>query len=106
MSRSGAPLFEQARECELPCGLTNQISVSPLNKISILPTNSNRLLLALSAPNGVVSGSFFNPSTRKTSLIKGAVLQKQNAAGGFFSGTNMSGLFFIGRPQDFPLFKP
>jgi hypothetical protein len=93
-------------EGNLSATLTNQIAVSALNKISILPTNSNRLLLTLSAPNGLVGGSFFNPWTRKTGLIKGAVIQKQNLAGGFFRGTNECGLFFLGRPEDFPLFAP
>ena len=42
-------------------------------------------------------------TTARVSPLKGALSQKQNAAGGFFLGTNQSGAVYFGRPENFPL---
>ena len=85
--------------------LTNEVTLSALNKITVTSTNTNKLVLTLSLPTGLLNGSFLNPDTKKTSPIKGVVLQKQNTGGGFFLGTNQSGAVSLGRPEDLPLFK-
>lgn len=65
-------------------------------------------MLTLTVPTGLITGSFANPATGKSSSIKGALLRKPgvNAGGGFFLGTNESGNFYFGLPDNFPLFAP
>jgi hypothetical protein len=82
------------------------VAISALNKITVTTANTNKLALTIAAGTGRVAGSFINPDTRKASAITGVVLRRQDKIGGFFRGTNQSGLFFLGRPEDFPLFAP
>jgi hypothetical protein len=42
---------------------------------------------------------------RQDSSVKGALLQKQDAAGGFLLGTNESGRVYFGLPEGYPLFS-
>jgi hypothetical protein len=85
---------------------TNDVFLSPVNKITGTPTTTNKLSLTVTTSSGTLSGSFVHPQTLKKSTIKGTVLQKQNFGGGFFLGTNQSGRVFLGRPEDFPTFTP
>ena len=55
--------------------------------------------------SGLVSGNFYHPGVRKMIPFKGAVLQEQNRAFGFFQGyitngvgTNQTGSFSITIP--------
>jgi uncharacterized delta-60 repeat protein len=84
----------------------NNVTLDLSNKVTVTTTNANRLVLTLSVSSGTMSGSFFNSGTAKSSAIKGVLLQKANADGGFFLGTNQSGMVFFGKPEDFPLFAP
>jgi hypothetical protein len=86
--------------------LTNEVLLSAMNKISVTSTNTNKLALTLTLPTGQFNGSFFNPGSKKSSLIKGVILQKQEAGGGFFLATNQSGSAYLGLPENFPLFPP
>jgi hypothetical protein len=63
-------------------------------------------VLTLGVPAGTFVGSFLNPDTHRPSPIKGVLLQKQNAGGGFFLGTNQSGAAYFGASGGFPLFVP
>jgi hypothetical protein len=80
------------------------VVLDPLNKVTVVSANTNSLTMKLSPSSGRMSGSFIHPQTLRTSSIKGVVLQKQNAATGFFLGTNESGSVSFGLPEDFPLF--
>jgi hypothetical protein len=82
-------------EGNLPAPLTNDVVLSPLNKITVTSTNTNKLTLTVTAATGQFSGSFVNPGTRKPSLIKGVLLQKHEMGGGFFLGTNQSGRVYF-----------
>ncbi|HEU0008310.1 MAG TPA: Ig-like domain-containing protein [Verrucomicrobiae bacterium] len=90
----------------LSAPLTNDVVLSPLNKVTVAPTNVHRLTLTLSAAAGTFSGTFHNPATGKTSSIKGALLQKQNVGSGFFLGTNQSGRVYFGPPEGYPMPLP
>jgi len=90
----------------LTAPLTDEVFLSARNRIVAASPNLNRLVTRLSTPAGLLRGSFRNPETGKTCFIKGVVLQNRNAGGGFFTGTNQSGAFFLGLPEDFPLFEP
>jgi len=83
--------------------LTNDVTLSRLNRVTVTPTNVHRLSLTPKASAGTFSGTFRNPDTGKTSSIKGALMQKRNAAGGFFLGTNQSGRVYFGLPENYPL---
>ena len=85
--------------------LSNDAVLSPLNRVTIVSTNVHRLTLTPSASAGTFTGTFHNPATGKTSPIKGALLQKQNAGGGFLLGTNQSGRVYFGLPENYPLFS-
>lgn len=93
-------------EGNLSAPQTNQVALNESSKVSILSTNTNKLSLKMVTASGLVNGSLINPSTRKPSSIKGAVLQKQNTAGGFFTGTNQTGRFYFGRLEDYPVIRP
>jgi hypothetical protein len=93
-------------EGNLQTPLTNEVVLTALNKIRVTSTNTNKLALTLTVATGQFNGSFVNPDTKRVSLIKGVLLQKQNVGGGFFLGTNQSGTVYLGNPEDFPLFPP
>jgi hypothetical protein len=86
--------------------VTNEVALSELNKVIVTSTNLNALVLKLSTSSGLMSGSFLHPQSLKKSVIKGALLQRQNAGPGYFLGTNQSGAVFFGQTGDFPLFYP
>jgi hypothetical protein len=73
--------------------LTNDIAVATNNKVVITSTNKATLSIALAS--GLLSGSFVNPDTGKSSSMKGALLQKQQWGAGVFLGTNQTGFFMI-----------
>jgi len=77
---------------------TQDVFLNELNKVTLLSAGTNKLAITLSTSSGLISGSFTNPQTLKKSVIKGAVLQRQNLGSGYFLGTNQSGSFFFGRP--------
>jgi hypothetical protein len=83
----------------LPFIITNEFNLASNNAIT-LPTaaeNTNKLVLKISLTgNGVISGTFANPSEpQHTITINGVLLQNQTNAVGYFLGTNESGLFLL-----------
>ena len=85
---------------------TNLAHLSALNKITFTGTNVAKLTLTLNPASGLLTGSFLNPQTLKSTLIKGVVLQRQVCGGGFFLGTNHTGAVYLGLEQDYPIFAP
>ncbi len=53
------------------------------------------LKMSFSATAGILSGSFSNTTTGLRTIFRGAVLQDQNVAGGYFLGTNQGGLILL-----------
>jgi len=108
----GAPVLDFSNGLVVLEGgnLTSQMAkdvvLTPLNKVTLVSTNTDKLALTLSTSSGLISGSFINPQTLKKSPIKGVILQKQNAGAGYFLGTNQGGAVFLGLPADYPLFTP
>jgi hypothetical protein len=77
---------------------THDVFLNAFNKVTLLSTGTNKLAITLSTSSGLISGSFIHPQTLKKSVIKGALLQKQNFGSGYFLGTNQSGSVFFGLP--------
>src|SRR5262249_16399318 len=75
--------------------VTNSVALSTNNLINVDPVATNKLALKISVSSGKVSGSFLHPQTGLLKPIKGAVLQQQNTAQGFFLGTNQSGRILL-----------
>lgn len=61
------------------------------NRFVASGANTNKLSMKLSVGSGIFSGRFFHPGLGKTTKFRGAVLQSQNTAGGFFLGADQSG---------------
>lgn len=63
-----------------------------LNATSLSFTSANdHLTLKLNVKAGSFTGRFINPATSKATSLQGILLQNQNAARGYFLGTNESG---------------
>jgi len=75
----------------LATGVTNNVSVNN-NVITVLNNatfpNTNYLALKITTLNGMVGGSFRNPVTHKGNSVRSIILQNQNTAAGFYTGTN------------------
>jgi uncharacterized delta-60 repeat protein len=82
------------------------VSLSAANKFIIAGMNTNKLRLGVIPASGVVTGAFVNPHTRRTSSVRGVLLQDRGSVGGFSLGTNQSGIFYLGPPEDYPLLPP
>ncbi len=78
----------------LPQSITNSIRLEPNNKVTNL--GSNKLAVVITTPTGLMSGSVTPPGATKPIAFKGAVLQRQNFGGGFFTGTNQTGQVYLG----------
>ena len=74
--------------------LTNSINLPTNNVIRVTSTN-NSLTLSLNKLNGLLTGTFRNPTTHLISPIRAILLQQTNAARGFFYSTNLTGSFLI-----------
>lgn len=67
-------------------------TIDPLNRI--LPDGTGtqlRFRMAMSNANGLITGSFIDPTTGKLVAFQGVVFQKQNIAAGFWLGSFLSG---------------
>lgn len=78
----------------LSSAITNDTILGSNNVVTVT-TGTNGLSITISLPSGLVNGNFVHPDTKKTTLIKGVVLQQQNKARGFFLGTNQSGAVLL-----------
>jgi hypothetical protein len=77
---------------------THAVYLSESNKVTPFSPGTNLLTISLSTSSGLISGSFIHPQSLKKSVIKGALLQRQNVGSGYFLGTNQSGSFSLGAP--------
>jgi hypothetical protein len=77
-------------------GFENTLSLRPNNTLLVTGGATNRLVMSLSTANGLMSGSFLHPDTKRSIILKGVVLQSQNAGFGYFLGTNQSGFIYLG----------
>ena len=55
----------------------------------------SKLTLSVAPSTGVIYGTFLDPQTSLTTTIRGAVLQQQGYAAGFFVSTNATGSLFL-----------
>jgi hypothetical protein len=85
-----------------PYSITNtQITLASNGTITVpdanvIAGNTNKLALAITKTNGVIRGTFVNPSNpRQTNRISGVLLQNRTNAAGYFLGTNRSGTFLL-----------
>jgi plastocyanin len=69
---------------DLAVQIQNQIAIDSRNRVTNL--SSNKLSLTLSASTGLFSGKVMDPDSSRLIPFKGAVLQKENAAFGWFTG--------------------
>jgi hypothetical protein len=85
----GAVTFEGGN---LTRSFTNSVTLGPKNQLINLTTNQP-LLLKITLPTGLLSGTvkLKDGGLDKKLSFKGAILQRQNLAAGFFLGTNQSG---------------
>jgi hypothetical protein len=75
--------------------LTNALTLYDSGKFVTNTEGISKLTLSVAPGTGVISGTFLDPLTRLTTTIKGAVLQQQGYAAGFFLSTNATGLFYM-----------
>jgi hypothetical protein len=84
---------------DLPLSLDATLSAA--NRLTVT-NNTNRVVLLINRLNGLMTGSFLNPATRKASTLKGVVLQKQNCGAGYLVGTNQTGAVLLKATQPNP----
>lgn len=71
--------------------LVNDVNLYDSGKLLTNGGGIPRLTLSVSPSTGVLNGSFDDPTTGRTTPIKGVVFQQQTNAGGFFLATKASG---------------
>jgi hypothetical protein len=74
---------------------TNTLTLFNTGKFAANSSGISNLVLSVAPSSGVITGRFLDPQTHLTTAIKGAVLQQQGYAGGFFVSTNATGIFQI-----------
>ena len=79
----------------LNSALTDMLTLYNSGAFKTNAAGVSRLTLSVSPATGVINGSFLDPLTRLTTTIRGAVLQQQGYAGGFFVSTNSTGTFLL-----------
>ena len=67
------------------------------NKAVITTVSDNSLTLSANPITGTWAGSFVATGSKKTTPIRGVVLQQQRIAVGWFVGTNQSGSVELGQ---------
>ncbi len=73
----------------LATDFTNRVTLGADNKV--INGSTNKLILSIQKSSGLMTGSVTPPEQTRSLPFKGAVLQKQNRAGGFIPGTNETG---------------
>jgi hypothetical protein len=79
----------------LVADFANDVTIDAAGKVTNLDTN--KLTVSLSKSTGLMTGSATPPTGGKSVSFKGAILQKQNRAAGYFLGTNSSGRVSLGQ---------
>ncbi len=87
----------------LPAEMERLLTLTAANK-GIVPTQGADIATFVPAPaTGLVAGTFLHESTQKSVAYKGAVLQKQNLAAGFFAAGPFGGdMAFNANPDLLP----
>jgi hypothetical protein len=84
------------KDGNLTLAFTNNIIWDNANKVTVTPPNLNGQSFVAKVGNGFIWGMFNHPDLgNEKTLFKGALLQNQNVARGFFLGTNQSGSFLM-----------
>jgi hypothetical protein len=91
----GNNLFLTLSGAGLSPPLTNALTLFDSGQFVTNTAGIQKLTLSVAPGTGVISGSFLDPLTRLTTTLKGAVLQQQGYAAGFFLGTNATGSFLL-----------
>ena len=79
----------------LQSALDISVTVSTRNLVTMAAPGTPSLALTIVPSNGVVTGWFRHPVANAWRSVLGVVLQKQNAAFGYFSGVNEGGAFSL-----------
>ncbi|MCY2924822.1 MAG: hypothetical protein NT031_05185, partial [Planctomycetota bacterium] len=84
----------------LPGPLASQVVLSN-NLVRVVGKSISNLSLTISSSNGLFSGTFIHPVTRKSVTVKGALLQDPASvysipSSGWFLGTNQGGGILLG----------
>ncbi|HZM01640.1 MAG TPA: hypothetical protein VFC44_01335 [Candidatus Saccharimonadales bacterium] len=80
----------------LAASIMQSFTLNSGNKFAFMAPNTNRFALRLNPANGVLAGTFLDPATRRTTTLRGVILQSQATAGGFFVSGASSGQIIIG----------
>jgi len=80
---------------DLPFAITNPIALTPQNTLVVIGANPLNLTVKITTTTGLFTGSFINPVTGATNLVKGVLLQDQNLGPGQFTSTTNSGAVLI-----------
>jgi hypothetical protein len=80
--------------------ISNSFIFTPSNAILLTnASDTNGLTLTINASNGLINGSFADPSNPGQMIqVGGVLLQNQTRAAGYFPGTNQSGSFLLMSP--------
>jgi len=98
-SSSGQVVLEEGEP--YPFSITNQVDIGANGAVTVInpPHNPYKLSVKINAANGVVSGTFVNPTNSTRSIpFNGVLLQNQTNAAGYFLETNQSGSFSLQTP--------
>jgi hypothetical protein len=79
-----------ARSVEVPRFVRDRSVPPPTIKYK---ASAGDLKLSINRANGLLSGSFLHPVTRKATLVSGVIFARQNAAAGYFLGKDQAGSF-------------
>jgi hypothetical protein len=81
--------------------VTNNVQIDNNNLVTVLNNvtypSTNKLKLTITRANGIVTGSFLNPTSHKLNTVRGVILQNEAVAAGFFANTN-AGAFNLQSP--------
>jgi len=77
----------------LSAPITNPVMLGPDNKVT--NEGSNRLVLTVVTPLGLIHGAVTPPEGANSLPFRGVLLQKQRSGAGFFLGTSQSGRLLL-----------
>ena len=102
-SKDGGPSIAGSGQLTLGGGnlqsnLVKNVVIAATGKVTVSPTDTDKLTLKISPTTGQFSGSFIHPAIGKSSKLNGLLLQDDNLGAGYFPGTNQTG-FFVYEPS-------
>ena len=78
---------------------THTLNLTTGNQFLVNVPNPRKLTVNLQRPTGLVSGTFFDPTLRKTRKLTGVALQAQGEINGFFLGDTDAGEWTLAPPE-------